>query len=40
MNMMNADLQVGITYTLNPTLYFNGQSLLIPNHFIPQNIPN
>jgi hypothetical protein len=34
MNIINAGVQLGFTYTLNPTLYLNGQSIIYPAPFI------
>ena len=38
MNFINAG--VGITYTLNPTLFLNGQSVIYPTPFVSSQMPS
>jgi hypothetical protein len=40
MNVINTEVQLGITYTLSPTLYLNAQPLLLSNHFLTHALPS
>ena len=40
MNIINGDLQLGLTYTLTPSVYLTGPSMVFPNRFVPQNYPS
>lgn len=40
MNIINGDLQIGLTYTLTPSVYLTGPSMVFPNRFVAQNYPS
>lgn len=40
MNIINGELQLGITYTLTPSVYLTSPSMVFPSHFVPQNCPS
>ena len=40
MNIINVGVQLGFTYTLNPTVYLNGQTAIYPDQFLFPQVPS
>ena len=40
MNIINVGVQLGITYTLNPTVYLNGQTVIYPAQLLSPQVPS
>lgn len=40
MNIINTEVQLGITYTLNPALFLSSQPVLYPAHILSPQLPS